>query len=330
MRGILLIFGLATEGLLLPLAFRAGAGWPVLAAAHFAGCFLCLPAFLGKNFLRQPSPDGFAAMLFLFFFSTAALPVILLFFMLLRMRGRFRAGICEDYESYVGERESRFSEVEGQDHALRKLREEISFEPLADIMRGEDLAIKARAIERLSRSVTIDHVRLLRLAVKDEAPEIRMIAAGALMKLEAGMEEKIRALTRTAKSQGSAAVFADLGDLYRTYVESGLAETRLRQHYLEKSAEAYEQALFASPDRREIVIRYCRALLKIGKFDEARAAIDDAVSLWAEDTELLFIRNEIYFNLGRYSDLKDHFARMPLIDMDLERRRVVDFWMQAE
>jgi len=104
----------------------------------------------------------------------------------------------------------------------------------------------------------------------------------------------------------------------------------LRQHYLEKSAEAYEQALFASPDRREIVIRYCRALLKIGKFDEARAAIDDAVSLWAEDTELLFIRNEIYFNLGRYSDLKDHFARMPLIDMDLERRRVVDFWMQAE
>jgi len=325
----LVFFGLALECAVFFAWFRwKTLGYTVL--CHFAGS-----VFLGMALLRRrreiPKMDfwqplfTYGYLLVVFFPGLGAWVLLVLCFLMVRAQ-TFRKGLYEDYESYLSKKQQEFGEVHAARNTLRQIRDEISFEPLADIMTGADVRMKQRAIKKLSQRVSKESVTLLQEATRDPSPEIRLYAAAALLEMEAGLNARIRAASELTRQKGNPQAYAELGSLYWDYVETGLGEQILAQYYLGLAADAFEQSFDMDTNQPRVLAEYARVLLALRRFEKARRVMDRFVHLWPGDNELIFLRQEIYFNLGLYKEVENFFEKVPGAPYSGREKEIFEFW----
>lgn len=304
------------------------------ASFHFSGAVL-LGVAIWRRRREIPKEDPWQPLFTYGYILTVFFPGFgALFFVLqcgLFLKGKtLRTGLYEDYESYISRKQQDGGEVREVMNALRQIREEVSFEPLVDILTGTDVRMKQRAIKKLSQKISRESVKLLQEATRDASPEVRLYAAAALLEMEAGINAKIRRASEMTKQKGSPQAYAELADLYSTYVKTGLSEETLAQYYLGLSAEAYEKSLDLDTNQPQVVADYARVLLALRRFDKAKRVMDRFVHLWPENGELVFLREEIYFNLGLYKDVGDLLKNAGRLAMEGREKEIFDFWTEKK
>jgi len=240
------------------------------------------------------------------------------------MKGK--KGLYEDYESYIEERKEQSTYTKLYSNILQELRKEVSFEPFIDILQGGNVSIKKRVIEKLSRDVSRYSIQLLKLAVHDFSPEIRLSAANSLIKMEGNINSKIQAALKMTQKRGAAKDFANLGDLYQMYATSGLMEKRSLEYFVGLACEAYQQSLDLETNQIEVVMEYARSLMKIKNYDRARGFIDHAIKIWPENKQVKLLRGEVYFYLGKFSETIDELGGLSLEGMVPSEKKAVEFW----
>jgi tetratricopeptide (TPR) repeat protein len=333
-RGLLfltLAAGCALESVFLFL-FCTGRSFQLLMAAHLAGTGLFLAAYrihaLGIQSVKTIDSRHLLAILLVAFFPGLGWLAALLFYGAARSRLRQPAEPVDD--EFSGEGKESFAESYEEDesfsHLLRRVRTEISFEPMVDILRGRETKTKSRAIVLLSRQISKENVGLLREALRDGAPEIRLYAASALLKMETALNLKIQKAKSRVEQRGSEADFAELGDLYKHYAEIGITDEVLSKFYLELAVEAYRSSLDIVTEQLDVTLRYARCLTALREFRKVKQLLDRAVEIWPRSRDVIFLRNEVYFNLGQYGDIGKFFSQIDGEALTDSQRRIREFW----
>jgi len=149
------------------------------------------------------------------------------------------------------------------------LADEIAIEPVIDVLQGDDPDLKRGAVKLLQRIGTPNAVSLLRQSLSDEFPEVRFYAHSALTELEDGFTKRIQTLNATLEQSPSAAVYRLLGQQYRAYADSGLADEIARRQHLESCRDALIRSLELEPGHAQTMLLLGQAMLDLGLLREA-------------------------------------------------------------
>ena len=149
------------------------------------------------------------------------------------------------------------------------LADEIAIEPVIDVLQGDDPDLKRGAVKLLQRIGTPNAVGLLRQSLSDQFPEVRFYAHSALTELEDGFSKRIQDLIAKLQETPSALTYRLLGQQYRTYADSGLADEIARGQHLESCCDALIQSLTLEPGHEQTMLLLGQALLERGRLREA-------------------------------------------------------------
>lgn len=155
-----------------------------------------------------------------------------------------RQGLAESYEEgFKMEKEMLF--LNGSTADI--IQDELSIEPIVDILNGNDVALKRGSISLLRKIKNKRAVELLKKCLADESSEVRFYAHTALTRIEADYAEQIKdALTRYTEEKTPYAGRA-LARTYRRYASSGLPEDSMLMQYMKDAKDLYEKALDVDP-----------------------------------------------------------------------------------
>lgn len=98
------------------------------------------------------------------------------------LKKNHKHGVFEDYEQYILEKTVDDSGGDSIRNMLQEIKGQISFEPLVDVIQGDDEIKKIRLITRLSHYEGEAAVSILKQAVTDDSAEVRLHSASALKK----------------------------------------------------------------------------------------------------------------------------------------------------
>lgn len=241
-------------------------------------------------------------------------------------KDRFKKGLYDEYEEYIAADKQIRSGAMVLTGLLRKIRDEVSFEPFLDIIRGNNLKVKEKVVGKLSNMESKESISLLKEALNDPVSEIRFCAAGALVKIESLFSEKIQLSLKSAERRGSASDFTQLGDIYMRYADSGLIGSRLIDHYIELGCQAYKSSLDIDTDQPYVIAKYAEAMIKMGSYRKVQAMLERAAGLWPRHNGLMFLRGQIFFLLGQFDKTVENLKTIDLRDLDEQRRQVCQLW----
>jgi hypothetical protein len=331
---ILIIFScLASEALAFYFLSQFGLGITFLLTHVLAVLFFVLYLYRrgqGQLWRDKNLPMVFfGLLLFTFFPGVGLLGMAILFGYLRFFRSLKGKGLFEEYEKYISDQKDGSSRVENALNVLRQFRFEVGFEPFVDILLGDKVTFKASVIRKLSEQITPGNIQLLQMALKDPNAEIRLYAAGAIMKIETRLNEQIRKATERIKVTGTFREYAELGDLYRFYAVLSRSGGVLSEYYIRQSAQAYQKSLDINTNQPQTISYYCRTLIELGDLEKARNLIDRAARIWPENSDIVFLCSEVYFQQGDFEQMVKRFSKMSLLGLDEAKKRVVDFWFSS-
>jgi len=253
--------------------------------------------------------------------------VFVLLSVLLAFGNGLRKGIYDDFEESLQEKQTKGVFANSWTGMLRRVRQDIGFEPIVDILRGTDIELKSMAIQKLAQKATPEAIHLLQAATQDESPEVRLYAASAMLKLETELNEKIRLATKRVSQEGTSKAYAALGDLYLRYAESGLVEASLAHHYLKRASEAYKESIDQETGDPDVVVAYVRCLLNLGQESKVKNFLDHVVKIWPDHKGLNLIRAKVYFNVGEMEKVSTIVGDLTKQKkLSIEELEVIDYW----
>jgi len=325
--------GLFCECLIIP-AWYTFHSVSVCALLHLF--FVCLSGAALHSFLKKKKGTGEPRAFYLYIFAIAAFFPAAGFVMaaviaigLKKFGATAKKEVYEEYEEYIESEKTSYRERESFSVILRKIRGEVSFKPFIDIIKGENVEEKEKAVQKLATMNSRMSVHLLKEALRDASAQVRFYAAGALLKTEEEINSKIHAALERLERRGGAADYSSLGDLYRTYAEIGLIEKSLGRHYLELSCQAYQESLDIDTDQPAAIISYAENLIALARYDKAKSLLDKAVRLWPHDTQMLFLRSRVYFQLGLIKEVPACLYGIKRTGLDARRKEVFDLWTET-
>ena len=181
---------------------------------------------------------------------------------------------------------------------------DLSIEPLVDILREPENALRHAAVRLLGRRCDRESVTLLRGLLADADPDIRGEASTTLFNFENQVNRALNeALDRARREPEHADAHAEVAAAYRHIVACDLLDAPSARLYLTRARTALVEATTLEPASA----RYWVALAQVqNDLDETAAASDAAArarSLDPHDHEANLLTMELAFREQRWGDL---------------------------
>lgn len=147
-----------------------------------------------------------------------------------------------------------------------KVRKNIDFLPLVDILYGEDIALKRGAINKLAELATPEAIRILLAHRGDPSPEVRFFITSALVNTKKRFDEELEA-AREAMKQNIDHIPTRLllAKAYLRYARSGLPNEITQRDYLNEAVYHLRECLAgwqAGPALNAVAAEASRLLLE--------------------------------------------------------------------
>ncbi len=263
----LFLLALLLEGGALYMALEHGCG---LAAALHTGAALVfvMPAVLLKGHPTHLNPFRFFSALagcLTFFLPVMGIAGCAAAYAAIRWLLKPK-GLVEDYEQFTEYTlQERFFGLSDEDPRTL-LTDELSIEPVLDILAGDDEDLKRGALNMLGRMGTSKAVRLLKRCLTDPSPDVRFYAHSTLTKLDETYVARIKEARQRVKDGGEhpAHNLLELGKAYTAYAYSGLLEEETRNHYLTLARSAYDDGLKKGPSDPDLLMQLGRIRMETG------------------------------------------------------------------
>ncbi len=216
--------------------------------------------------------------------------------------------------------------------------EALDIEPIQDILRGSDTALKTGAIQLLARKGRFPNtIWMLQQCLTDEAEEVRYLAHLALLYIEEEYMERIQSIQdRTGEADASArlAAFKDLGKIYREYAASGLMDAETRQYYYEQALKAFSSAGQIDAQDVEVSCSVGEILMESRDYDAAtrhfRMALNDerfALAAWLGIWQCCFEKRDMDTLAAAIEEARPFTS---LTSDDPQRMHLFKFWINPE
>lgn len=181
----------------------------------------------------------------------------------------------------------------------------LDFLPLADVMAGENIALKRGAIDNLYRLGNPESISLLLSYRNDPSPDVRFFVTTALTKIKKEFDEELDASRRQMQRdiyKVSSRVF--LAKIYLRYAKSGLLDEVTGVGYTDEALHHLHYALDSGYARDEVYWILFDLYYGKKQWSAALEILDRmAASGKVEDKKLLQASIKIFFRQGSYHDL---------------------------
>jgi hypothetical protein len=188
-------------------------------------------------------------------------------------------GVVHDYEASTGYTLEDSPHLLDAEDPRMLLSDELTIEPLLDILSGSDEDLKRGAVNMLGRMGTPAAVRLLKRCITDKSTDVRFYAHSTLTKLNEKHVARIKEIKALADAEGAdeAGYLLQLGKAYTAYADSGLLEGETRSHYLLLARTAYDEAFQKDPSDPDLLLRTGRVHMETGDVRGAAACFEQGL-----------------------------------------------------
>jgi len=212
------------------------------------------------------------------------------------------------------------------------LQDELSVEPIMDILAGNDEDLKRGAVDLLGRIATPEAVALLRECLTNPSGDCRFYSHTTLARLDETHSRRIReAQALVPSGEGDKAEdLKHLGNVYRVYAESGLIEDETRDHFLKLARDAFSKSHAKNPQDQEIPAILGELSVAVGEYGEAERFFRQALKGTANPVEPLLGLCRIYYEKRDLKSLAKIVERIQQGKMiktgDLQKDTLFQFW----
>jgi hypothetical protein len=177
--------------------------------------------------------------------------------------------------------------------------------PFADVLRAGTVSQKLSVLGLIADHFAPSHAPVLRSALNDPEPVIRVHAASVVARLDDDFQEREIALRERLREQPQdAELRGELANCYREHSSAGLADglaaATLRRHAL----ELYEQLAQRFPERSDFVAAHAELLLENGESKAVIELLRPLVRRDDPDPDLLKLYLAALLNERRFSELR--------------------------
>ena len=158
-----------------------------------------------------------------------------------------------------------------------------------------------------------DAVPILKLALRDPADDVRLLAYSMLDQKESRINQRIETALRQledADPQQRGALHAAVARSYWELAYLGLAQGGVLDHVLEQAAKHTGLALAAAEDA-ELHLLGARIALEQGNLEMAREQLQKAQAAGIDAAKLVPFRAEVAFLGGEYKDIPGLLSSLP-------------------
>ncbi len=185
---------------------------------------------------------------------------------------------------------------------------------LQDVLRhAPDPNQRLTAIFATRRMPGKEAIPILKLALRDPADDVRLLAYSMLDQKESRINQRIEAALGRLAGATPARRGALQGTLARWYWELaylGLAQGSVLEHILEQAREHTDQALRGAPSA-DLHLLAGRIALEQGRLEDAGRALQAAEEAGIDSAQLAPFRAEVAFFQRRYRDIPDFSPECP-------------------
>jgi len=212
------------------------------------------------------------------------------------------------------------------------LQDELSVEPIMDLLAGNDEGLKRGAVDLLGRIATPEAVVLLRECLTNPSADCRFYSHTTLARLDETHSRRIReAQALVSSGEGDEAEdLKHLGNVYRGYAESGLIEDETRDHFMKLARDAFSKSLAKNPQDQEISAILGELSVAVGEYGEAERFFRQALKGTANPVEPLLGLCRIYYEKRDFKSLAKIVERIQLGKIiktgDLQKDTLFQFW----
>lgn len=183
----------------------------------------------------------------------------------------------------------------------------VGVQPLVDVLREPDPALRRAAIRVLGAEPTRAAVRLLQALLVDPDPDVRSEASATLFRFENRLNRALAAAVAAASAEPEDAErHAAAAAAYRRYVASDLLDPASARLYRARAADALTEATARAPERADLWLALARVQHERGESVAASAALDRAMARGAGGAETALLRMEIAFRAQAWEVLTSH------------------------
>ncbi len=205
--------------------------------------------------------------------------------------------------------------------------------------RSSDMDKQVVAVMATTRMKAKQAIPILKVAMRDESDDVRLLAYSIKDKKESEINSRIKRLIQILEQDEQrpgrkllserelAATERSLAFLYWELVYLDLAEGEIREYFLEQVIQHAESALRVMA-YGPLTLLLGRARLERGDYADARVAFDLAERTGVERLALAPYRAEIAFQERRFSDVREHLMEVGVSPHEA-MREVLEFWLKA-
>ena len=213
--------------------------------------------------------------------------------------------------------------------------DELSTEPVLDILSGQDENLKRGAVHFLGRLGTADAIHLLKRCLADPSSEVRFTAHSTINRLDNDFGKRLKTAQRQVETETGdlTGALAQLADIYDQYAHSGLIEDDTQQHYFGLAKETYLKVVKRDSKNPAIWLKLGRLGTVLSDFDQAEAYFKKALQQAPGTVEpllglcrLYYIRKDMGAFQATVKQIRQHENQETA---DLDQNLQLHFWADA-
>lgn len=205
--------------------------------------------------------------------------------------------------------------------------------------RSSDTEKQVVAVMATTRMKAKQAVPLLKVAMRDEADDVRLLAYSIKDRKESEINSKIKGLIQVLEEDGTqtgkkpltarerAATERSLAFLYWELIYLDLAEGDIRDYFLEQVVQRAEASLDVMA-YGPLSVLLGRAYMERGHYDQASDAFEQAERSGVERLTLAPYRAEIAFHERRFAEVRTRLMEVGASPHEA-MREVLDFWLKT-
>jgi len=214
------------------------------------------------------------------------------------------AGRYADIHAGLGDLPGPEFPPESVDRVAEWVQQQVSVQPLADLIRASDPQTQRWAIDLLGRRGDGTAVDLLREALGASDRDVQIAASSALKRIEERLTREIgRCQERAREEPDSATAWHAFGEACRAYWASHLLDPIMGRHWLGEAEGAYRRARARRPGWMPPTVGLGDTLLGLGKLHEVETLAREAGEVNPSGA-VDFLLAEVLFRERRWPELR--------------------------
>lgn len=227
-------------------------------------------------------------------------------------------------------------EFEIPDYAEEEFREkilqELEIEPFIDILRGSDISLKNGVIQKLSGIISPVSIKLLRMSLRDESSEVRLMASKSLSKIEATMNDEIAtAFEAVAKDPQNIKLHNVLGHIYYRYALIQLLDDPTQKYYIDKALQEFLISLQYDFFQEDLLLLVGKIFLQTHHLDKAIEIFNRVIKLNPNHSDVHFLLCEAFLGQRNFSAIE---KEVEMVRKKFSENKInielINYWLSHE